>query len=176
MDVLAHGLWSFQLFQKQKWQKWAMLVGIVPDLLSWFIFMLYNIFTQSFNWQDHDMSKLPDWIWTLYNISHSIFIWLLIFGAAWLIFRKVQWIILPAIIHILIDIPTHSRDFLPTPFLWPISGWHFPGISWGEQWFMILNYTCIALGLAYMWAFPHLVKRFKIYSKFRNHPSVRAKH
>ena len=31
--------------------------------------------------------------------------------------------------------------FLPTPFLWPISDWKFPGISWAEPWFMVVNYT-----------------------------------
>ena len=57
--------------------------------------------------------------------------------------KRLAIFVLPWLIHILIDIPTHSREFLPTPFLWPVSEWKFPGISWGNRYFMMFNYAAI---------------------------------
>lgn len=48
-------------------------------------------------------------------------------------------------VHILVDIPTHSYRFYPTPFLWPLSGWKFNGFSWGTPWFIVVNYGALLL-------------------------------
>jgi len=42
-------------------------------------------------------------------------------------------------LHILMDIPTHSTDFFPTPFLWPFSGYRVDGISWGHPYIFFPN-------------------------------------
>jgi uncharacterized SAM-binding protein YcdF (DUF218 family) len=39
------------------------------------------------------------------------------------------------------DIPTHTSDFFPTHFLYPLSNVHVNGMSWGSPWFMLLNYS-----------------------------------
>jgi hypothetical protein len=148
MDVFSHGLWSYLIFHKQRWKYWAILVGVLPDLLSWFIFMLYRM-VNGIAWGGPDVMTIPQWVWDLYGLSHSLIVFMVVFGVLWLVFRRVQWILLPYLVHILIDIPTHSRHFLPTPFLWPISDWAFPGISWGQRWFMMLNLSLIAIGYAY---------------------------
>ena len=61
--------------------------------------------------------------------------------------KKNPWEILGWPLHILIDIPTHTYQFYPTPFLWPISTYKFDGISWGTPWFMIVNYSSLAIVL-----------------------------
>jgi len=38
-----------------------------------------------------------------------------------------------------------SYKFYPTPFLWPISGWKFDGLSWADPWFMLFNYAAIII-------------------------------
>ena len=53
-------------------------------------------------------------------------------------------------IVIVMDILTHTREFLPTPFLYPISNWPFPGISWGNRWFMLVNWGLIIMILSYI--------------------------
>jgi hypothetical protein len=65
-----------------------------------------------------------------------------------------MWAMLGWLVHILIDIPTHSYQFYPTPFLWPLSSWKFNGISWGQKWFMIANYSTIVIAYAalYFWS------------------------
>jgi hypothetical protein len=155
MDFFAHGFWSFLLFHRQRWKYWAIFFGMLPDISSWFIFSIYNMITNSVQWgAGHpDFSGVPNWTWTLYGLSHSVIVFMVVFALLYLIFRKIKWVIFPWLVHILLDIPTHSREFLPTPFLWPISTWHFPGFSWGQRWFMILNYSLLALGYTYFFIY-----------------------
>ena len=97
---------------------------------------------------------------SLYNISHSAVIFFAIFGftalAVFLRNKRVlsdgspvagiwrmPWELGGWIIHVLLDIPTHSYQFYPTPFLWPLSGWTFDGFSWVTLWFLIPNYIAI---------------------------------
>lgn len=92
---------------------------------------------------------------TLYAISHS-FIILFTVAIVWMAIlylkRKAPATsvsqILPIemggwMLHILIDIPTHSSAFYSTPFLWPISNIKFSGLSWSTPWFLALNYLVI---------------------------------
>ena len=94
--------------------------------------------------------------WDLYQFSHSIVIFAAVFALVWIIRRRPSWLLLFWLLHILIDIPTHSMRFYPTPFLWPLSSYQFNGISWGQPWFMILNYS--ALAAAYLFL---LVRRLR---------------
>ncbi|MBI5742400.1 MAG: hypothetical protein HZA25_00995 [Candidatus Niyogibacteria bacterium] len=43
------------------------------------------------------------------------------------------------------DVPTHTYLFFPTPLFWPFSHYYFSGISWGTPWFLITNYSLLAL-------------------------------
>ena len=70
---------------------------------------------------------------------------LLVFGIAFLIFRRPIWELGGWLIHILLDIPTHSYRFFPTPVFWPFSGWKFNGLSWATPWFLIVNYAAIII-------------------------------
>ncbi|PIZ50989.1 hypothetical protein COY27_05020 [Candidatus Woesearchaeota archaeon CG_4_10_14_0_2_um_filter_33_13] len=146
MDYFAHGFWSYLLFNKSKRPLLAVLFGLLPDTLSWAIYFVYNLF----NGTQFGLSSIPVWVFTLYGISHSLFVAGVAILIIFIIFKKVPIYILAWPIAILMDIPTHSREFLPTPFLWPISDWYFPGFSWGTKWFMITNWFLIVLGLLYL--------------------------
>lgn len=111
----------------------------------------------------------------LYQSSHSLIILVVLFFLVWEIRilmqettprtispTKKQFLkpsplsSFPAILlgwglHILMDIPTHSKTFYPTPFLWPFLDWTFDGISWGQPWFMIVNYSLIIFLLWWLW-------------------------
>jgi hypothetical protein len=76
----------------------------------------------------------------------------LVFGAVWWIRRSPAVAMLAWPLHILMDIPTHRAGRYGTPFLWPLTDYRFDGISWGQRWFMILNWSligaaCLALAL-----------------------------
>lgn len=154
MDYFSHGLWSYIFFHRSKKPIYAVLFGLVPDSGSWMIYFLYNLFTKGLTFGKPHLSNVPDWVFTLYGISHSLiisgFFSLLVI---WLVYhyrKTFFWYILAWPITVVMDTLTHTRDFLPTPFLWPISSWPFPGISWGTKWFFISNWGLIFLSLIYI--------------------------
>ncbi len=59
--------------------------------------------------------------------------------------RGAVWELGGWLLHILIDIPTHSYKFYPTPFLWPIAGTKFDGLPWDTIWFQLINYSTLLI-------------------------------
>lgn len=144
MDTLAHLLWTFIFFYKTKYLPLGLIIGVVPDLLSWGIYLVYRIF-KHMPFDKPDLALVPKWVFTLYGITHSIFVFALVCIVVFILWKEWAIVLLPWLIHILMDIPTHTREFLGTPFLWPFSKWLFPGMSWGTLWFMLINYTLIII-------------------------------
>jgi len=143
MDTPAHFFWTYLAFFRNKALRLALLFAILPDILSWGILMISSWFTGiGF---DHNLSLIPKWAFTLYGITHSIFVFTAVFLLLWMITKKVPIYAFAWLMHIIMDIPTHSKEFLGTPFLWPVSDWLFPGLSWGTPAFMMTNYTVIIL-------------------------------
>jgi len=149
MDYLAHGLWSYILFHKIKKIWYAIFFGLLPDNLSWTIFLIYNLIIGK-GLGPPVPTLIPGWVFTLYNISHSLIITAIVFLAIFLIYKKIPIYMYAWPAAIIIDIFTHTRDFLPTPFLWPLSEWRFPGISWASLAFMSINYIIIITLLIYI--------------------------
>ncbi len=81
----------------------------------------------------------------LYSISHSAVVFFILFGIVYLIYKRPVWELSGWLLHILIDIPTHSYKFYPTPVFWPLSGWKFNGWPWGNVEFQAINYGAIAV-------------------------------
>jgi len=98
----------------------------------------------------------------LYHPSHSLIIFagvfFLVWAARWYRLNYYRAVKLPVVaatpatppwemcgwlLHILIDIPSHTLRLYPTPFLWPLSDLKVDGISWGRPWFMALNYGAL---------------------------------
>lgn len=160
--------------------------GIFPDLFAFaptFVWAVWGLLFGGLTLADlpraHELEPPAQnafWAWNLphnlYNISHSIIVFAAVFLAVWLLAKK-PWrrvSITPAagkarrfpwelggwLLHILIDIPTHSYLFYPTPIFWPFSGWKFGGVAWSTPWFMLLNYS--ALVVAYIFIFQHRKK------------------
>ena len=158
MDVLAHTLWAnagakklnsqFEKNNREKISlKWASFFGVFPDLFAFGIPMLislYALFQDNLTFENFSHHGLPgqfDLASTLYNYSHSFVTFILVGVGIYLFTKKIKWVLLGWPLHILLDIPTHPVDFYPTPFLWPVSNYVFPyGFSWGEPWFMFINY------------------------------------
>lgn len=162
MDIFAHGLWTGAAYNATKKETnkplrtaLAVFWGVFPDLFAFapaFLYLFYQAiflgkgfasFRQHVDIESatathqvplYDLSNL------LYNFSHSLLIFLVVFGLLWILLKRPVWEMGGWLLHILIDIPTHSYAFFPTPFLWPLSDFKVNGISWGSPWFMILNY------------------------------------
>ncbi len=150
MDTLAHFLWTVILFRKVKHYVWALLFGVLPDLLSFGISIMSRLLFTGFSFGRPEVHQIPKWVMMLYGITHSLIIPIIILLIIYIIYKKVPLFLLAWPIHIILDIPTHTKEFLPTPFLWPISNYAFPGISWGTRWFMLTNYSLIIIGLIYV--------------------------
>ncbi len=95
-------------------------------------------------------------------MKRFLIIFVAVFAIVWFLLRRPVWELGGWFLHILIDIPTHSYKFFPTPFLWPVSDLKIDGISWGTQWFMILNYGSLLI-LYIVLSRPGLPRPFRAY-------------
>jgi hypothetical protein len=166
MDIFSHGLWAAAAYRgvnlkyKTKLRLWwPALWAVFPDFFAFtipFVWMIFSLLTGERQLSDFPHPKdaepmQPDTIWVfkfssaLYTYSHSIFIFAIVFGLVWLIARRPVWTMGGWLIHILMDIPTHSYKFYPTPFLWPVSSYKFDGISWGQPWFMAVDASLLII-------------------------------
>jgi hypothetical protein len=177
MDVFAHTLWTSagaragNKFSKKKGGSfkvnvgWAAFFGIFPDLFAFtipFLIAVYKAIFMSVSFSamrdHHGLAGSFDIAAYLYQFSHSLVVWAFVFGFVCYFSKRPRYELLGWALHILIDVPSHAIGFYPTPFLFPLSDYRFPyGVSWGNTWYMIINYTA----LAFVWisiAF-HKVKR-----------------
>ena len=89
------------------------------------------------------------WSHTLHCIMHSAIVALMPTLAAWAWWRHALIPLAGWWSHIVIDVFTHSRDYYPSPVLYPITQRGFDGIAWNTPWVMALNY--LALAVAALW-------------------------
>lgn len=148
MDTLAHGLWTNVMYRRQRavdrW--WAIFFGVVPDLLSFGPFFVTRILHNSLSRGRPSIASIPAYVSIIYNYTHSAVIWLVVFGLVVLWRRgRVWWPLVAWLVHILIDIGTHTYEFFPTPFLFPLSPWKANVINWADPTFMFANYSLLAL-------------------------------
>lgn len=186
MDILAHALWAslpykFANLKKRakKFNFWLIAFwGIFPDMLAFtipFSLMIINLilgkissFTSPENMEPltNHANSISNLTGSLYNIGHSIIIFLIVFFLVWLIFRKPKWILGAWLIHIILDILSHSYKFYPTPFLWPISSLKVNGIAWSNKWFMLVNYSLLLIFYCWILIKENKSKRKKLKHKF----------
>ena len=166
MDIISHGLWGAASFgRKNRKSFWlSFFFGMCPDLFSFGIYFIAVFLglnpAPSFHMEPPQDSFIPSYVHTLYNISHSLITFTVLFFLLWLIFKRPIYEFLAWGLHILMDIPTHSYQFFPTPFLWPFSSVQVNGIPWSHAVIMIPNIILLVLLYSYFFAVrPHLRKR-----------------
>jgi len=175
MDIFSHGLWAAAAAKgvnksqnKRRVNVWATAMwGIFPDLFAFvipFAWMIVAFISGDISGGDFhvrpageeltnpNMVVVSQFSHALYNMSHSLFIFAIVFLGVWLYFRQARLELLGWLLHIVIDIPTHTAAFFPTPIFWPFFDWKFLyGFSWGQPWFLILNYSLLACLYLYFW-------------------------
>lgn len=163
MDLISHALWSSALFKylnlrskkKNKFNLWkAAIFGMFPDIVSFvipsLIILPVLILKNGFNVNNLTATlQTPSYTYIielLYNISHSLVIFAIVFMLILLIFKKPIWILFGWLLHILIDIPTHLLSHFPTPMFWPISNFKINGIIyWREPLFMVIDIVLLTI-------------------------------
>ncbi|BCA53828.1 hypothetical protein W02_09680 [Nitrospira sp. KM1] len=149
MDIISHGLWGAVLFgRKTRWSFWlAFVIGLAPDLLSFGILWTAAALGMSdrpdFSHGTPPESSIPRYVHHLYDVTHSLIVFLLTFFTTWMLLKQPLWELAAWGLHILVDIPTHSSEFFPTPFLWPVSDWKFNGWQWMTPGILIPNYLLL---------------------------------
>lgn len=140
MDILSHGLWGGIAFgRKSRRLFWAAFAfGVLPDLLAFGPHFANSIWSSlsggAFQTIDprHGYANIPPYIFSIYHVTHSLVVFLAVFLLVWAWRRRPFWPMAAWGLHVLMDIPTHSLRFFPTPFLWPLSDYAFNGISWAQ--------------------------------------------
>jgi hypothetical protein len=160
MDIFAHALWTSagarganeSFFKKHRISvAWTAFWGIFPDLFAFGIPMILSVPMIIKNGFHFDRSLLLGLPQELYQYSHSLVIWAVVFLVVWLIAKRPKLALLGWALHILIDIPSHAGTFYPTPFLFPISNYKFlHGIPWSNKWYMLINYSCLLIVFGFM--------------------------
>lgn len=171
MDIFSHGLWAGVAAKgankaqgKRRINVWAaMLWGVFPDLFAFaipFIFIVWSVAFGGHSFRDFGGQPAiaeptsPDTQWlfqlshVLYNVSHSLIIFAIVFFAVWIYFKQARLELLGWLLHIIMDVPTHTYAFFPTPVFWPLFGWKFNGIAWAQPWFLVLDYSLLLLAYA----------------------------
>ena len=164
MDIAAHALWAGAgaLLARRRFDikpgtvVATVVLAAIPDLvhllpvLSWILFgdgtaqalRGYVLATPG-----HE-PWMPAWVVLASHHLHCTMHSAVVAGAAtllsWLVMRGVWFPLWGWWSHVLIDVPTHSADFYPTPVLYPISERSFNGIAWNTAWFMAVNYAALA--------------------------------
>jgi hypothetical protein len=157
MDVFSHGLWGGIGFgRKNRKSFWlAFVCGMLPDLFSFGIYTMTSILgltgSTSFKNGPPDPSMIPQFVHSLYDVTHSMVTFGVIFFLLWWIFKRPIWEFCAWGLHVLMDIGTHSLSFFPTPYLWPFPHPFVNGIPWSQPIIMIPN--VILLLVLYIWFF-----------------------
>ena len=125
-SVIFHGIIGYIFFGFN-----GLLLSLIPDIVGFIgyfyklIFVDKTIFKKDKLIEKIPMSKMSRWDWLLYDISHSLLLWFLIY----IIFR--EKFIYAAIFSILLDVFLHSKDKWYGPaFLYPLSNYRFDGMDW----------------------------------------------
>ncbi|MFH1852590.1 MAG: hypothetical protein ABIA75_09620 [Candidatus Neomarinimicrobiota bacterium] len=162
MDFISHGLWGGIALGRGNRRQFglAALFSILPDIFSegiMFTMVLLNLPGMPGLADGHpNITDFPHYAQIFYNLWHSLVVFAVVFGLVWLIRKKPLWIMLTWALHILIDIPTHSLELFPTPFLWPLADFKFDGIGW-EHPAVLLTDIGLLFGVYLIWLYPKIV-------------------
>ncbi len=147
MDIISHGLYGGVAFGRTSRFSYfkAFFFGIMPDLCSFGIFMIGALLLSDHAYEPGPPhpSIIPSYVYTLYNVTHSLVVAALVIGAVWFVRGKPLMELFAWPLHILVDIPTHSSEYFPTPFLWPVSDFTINGVSWGHAYIFFPNVLLI---------------------------------
>jgi len=158
MDIVSHGLWgAITLGRTSRKSFWtAFLIGTAPDFFSFGPLFASGLLTHGldfFNSLGHppDPSLIPAYVHSLYNVTHSLVVFVAAFALVWLVRGKPFMEMGAWGLHLVMDIFTHSDAFFPTPFLWPVSDTHYNGVPWADPIIYVSN--VLMLAVLYAWFF-----------------------
>ena len=164
MDTLAHGLWvsAAAITAKRCTDlririRWAIWWAVFPDVLAFGpslaagLWLLLTSGRASAPADDHFLPHVHVGL-PLYQMGHSLVVFLLVFVVAAIVARRVMPALLGWLLHIAIDIPTHSLTYYATRFLWPVSDYRVDGLPWWTPWFWAATYGVLVAVFLLLWS------------------------
>lgn len=160
MDILSHGLWGGLAFGRKSKKTFAvtMLFGMLPDAIPFGVpflaFMGKSIVSGAIfraPIPGEGYAGMPAYVHEFYAVTHSLVIFVVVFVIVALMRKRPYLPLASWGLHVLMDIPVHTRAFFPTPFLWPISDYTFDGINWSHAVIFLPNILVLALCCAWFW-------------------------
>lgn len=171
MDILAHGLWVGLgvgwLAQTRPVPRTlaaaTVAMGVLPDLVhllpivAWAVFgdgTIDDIRRYAFAAPGLEPGMTPWAVFWSHHLHCTLHSALVAAGVTLLLRPWWRHVGLPLAgwwSHILIDVPTHSAEFYPVPVLYPLTMRGFDGLAWNTPWFMVLNYSAIAVCAFVLW-------------------------
>lgn len=152
MDIISHGLWGGIAFGRANKVNFflSVLFGLLPDLFSFGIFtvLIWLGIESRIDWlvDIPPMSAIPNYVHWLYNITHSLIVASVVILLILILNKKKYiWPLFAWPLHIFFDIFSHSVDFFPTPWLWPIKNYYFDGIAWNTPWVFFSNWGLLSI-------------------------------
>ena len=132
MDTISHGLWPYLIFYKNRRRLWALVIGMLPDIVAF----VPHFFVEHF-WGGQVIFD------TLYRVTHSLVIFMVTFSLIAIAIRSVPWIASAWGLHIVIDIFTHPQAYYPTPYLFPFDSPFWFALDYRLPWFYAINYALL---------------------------------
>jgi len=151
MDIISHALINNLVYQDlpsgPKW--WAIAFGVLPDMISFSSVYHVEFMKKVLFFKKIPHSYIPARVFLVYKFTHSLLTWSVVLGIFLLLGWKHMAIAWTGwLLHIFIDIFTHSSKSFPTKILWPLSNWHYSGFTWSTKRFLIIQ--CTLLIIAYI--------------------------
>lgn len=161
MEIVAHGLWTAAAAVAAKRSAgirlrtgWAVWWGTFPDVLAFgppiAAGLVLRLVDGSGAAGGHLVPRVRLGL-PLYPTGHSVIVFLLAFGVTCILARRVVFEMLGWLLHILLDIPTHSFSYYATRFLWPVSNFRIDGIPWWTPWLWVSTYVALLAVYVLLW-------------------------
>ena len=190
MDVVSHWFWGVLVTRKHVNWKVAGPMAVLPDLLAFSPSLIYSLANGIERPTVDDTtvtSDFPAITWETYQYTHSAVMVTFAVLVSWWLFARFSgsrfesqfaeqhrskplkmafllWI--PWYMNILLDIPSHTLQFFPTPVFYPISDFHIDGTRWSTP---IVLFTNVGV-LVVLWIY--VLRKDRIMRQEENQPLV----
>ena len=182
MDVISHWFWGVLATRKHVNWKIAGTMAVLPDLLAFLPSFMYSLAYGIDRPSVDDTtvtSDFPAITWEVYQYTHSAVVVTCAVLMTWWFFSRFQfarlksnfaehhrskplmmafllWV--PWYLNILLDIPSHTLQFFPTPIFYPISDFGVDGTRWSTPIVLFTNVGALVLLWLYVLYRDHKAK------------------